>query len=152
MKRGPSSARNGASGKLRSASIASATSGCGSCRRSVNASSAIDVTKGDVDIRDGDDKAEWLLSDLRNQGCLRHQKRFHLLRHVIGLGFGERHKAPILLPGLIIDGTNSLTLPRDIFEVNRPDLDPLFSRACDRNLPQTLRGRRKFGEPCVIAY
>src|SRR5437588_11592406 len=55
-------------------------------------------------------------------------------------GLGEWHEAPVFLPSLIVNRSNSLALLLDIFQINRANYDPLLRSPSLSNLFQP-RGR-----------
>src|SRR5205823_14679333 len=62
-------------------------------------------------------------------------------------GLGEWHEAPVFLPSLIVNRSNSLALLLDIFQINRANYDPLLRCPSVSNLFQPRGWLGIFREP-----
>ncbi len=72
----------------------------------------------DIDVRHAKNKTDRFALDLRQPDQLRYENRLQLVRHEFEFLLGERHEAPIILPGLVINLAEPPAFPFDVAQIS----------------------------------
>ena len=81
----------------------------------------VDFLERDIDIGQAKNETDWLAVHLSNGGEIWPDQRFHFFRQMGELRFGERNKAPIIFPGVIVNATKPLAFGKEISQIAFPN-------------------------------
>src|SRR5207244_6208888 len=98
-------------------------------RQAKSCQSSVYLAQRNVDVGNADYESNWALANFSDQRRRGHDQWFELTRHMFSLDLGKWNKAPIFLPGLIVNGSNPLSFIVDFLCVDRANCDFLFASA-----------------------
>src|SRR5690349_23601834 len=88
------------------------------------------MLQSNIDVGHANHERDRLIIDLRNQGHARIDDQAHFLRHMLCLRASKRHKAPVVFPGFVENGSETGTLPGKIakIKISNSDRSPAHTR------------------------